>query len=65
MLLVGSLCTINCFLIDQQANLWGAVTHPHLFLIGGFFGTVIGAILYSYLVFTETGSQVIEKFFLN
>jgi hypothetical protein len=60
-LLVGSLCTINCFLMDQQANLWGAVSHPNLFLIAGLVGTLIGAILYSWLLFTETGSQLIES----
>ena len=59
--LVGSLCTINCFLMARQANLWGAASNPNLFLIGGFTGTLGGAILYSWLVFTDTGHQLIAK----
>ena len=61
--LVGSFCTINCFLMDRQANLWGAVTNPNLFLISGFVGTLIGAILYSWLVFTPAGNQFIARLF--
>ena len=62
-ILVGSFCTINCFLMDRQANLWGAVTNPNLFLISGFVGTLIGAILYSWLVFTPAGNQFIARLF--
>lgn len=60
---VGNLCTVNCFFMDRQSNFWGAATHPQAFLMGGFVGTIICGILYSWLVFTSAGNQLLERGF--
>lgn len=60
---VFSLCAINCWLMDQPWNYWGAVTQPQLFLIGGFVGASLGGLLYAWLVFTQSGSRLLDQGF--
>ena len=58
---VGTLCTINCFLMDRPLDWWGASSSPTAFLAGGLVGTILGGILYSCLVFTPNGNQLLGR----
>lgn len=66
---VFGICTVNCWLIDQTTNYWGAVTHPQLFLIAGLIGAGLGGMLYAWLVFTQSGhllgDRVLGGYFLS
>lgn len=60
---VFGICAVNCWLMDQITNYWGAMIHTQLFLIVGLIGTSVGSVCYAWLAFTQPGHLLVDRVF--
>ena len=55
-------CNLLCLTIDQHYNFFGGREAPHLFLWNGIAMIVPGSALLSWLLFTDQGNAILDRF---
>ncbi len=59
--ILGFGCNFLCFNLDQHFHYFGGQDSPRLFIINGIVMSAIGGALGGWLLFTDSGSRILDK----
>ena len=58
---LGFACNFLCFNLDQHFHYFGGQDNPQFFIINGIIMAAIGGVLSGWLLFTPSGSRVLDR----